>query len=265
MTTKNNRSTHLVTLEEAKRRGLDFAKPSEASCPYCGTALEPIGVIGLTGTLAWVGSVECECEGATKERERLQEEERRRREREKDAALARCGLKPRFKDARVDVASIAGYLDAFELSGGNGLYICGPSRAGKTYAASAMTKAFFNAGYSVILTTSLAMLDSIKESFDGNSRLGPTRFTGCDVLIIDDLGKENANSWVMTTLFQIVNARYEAMRPTIVTSQYTLDELKSRMSRSGERESAEAIVERLRETCVTITLPPRRNVGLMNK
>ena len=265
MTTKNNRSTHLVTLAEAKKRGLEFTEPSEAKCPYCNKPLEPIGVIGLTGSLTWVGSIECECEGARKERERIEEEERRRHEREVEAALSRCGLKPRFKDARVEVASIAAYLDAFELSTGVGLFICGPSRAGKTYAASAMTKAFYNAGYSVILTTSLAMLDSIKESFDGNSRLGPTRFTGCDVLIIDDLGKENANSWVMTTLFQIVNARYEAMRPTIITSQYSLDELKSRMSRSGERESAEAIIERLRETCRLITLPPRKNVGFANK
>ncbi len=69
----------------------------------------------------------------------------------------------------------------------------------------------------------------------------------------------------MGTLFQIINDRYENMKPTVVTSQYAPDALKSRMGRSGERESAEAIVERLKETCRLVVLPPRKNVGLMDK
>lgn len=259
-----NRSTHLITLEEAKSKGIDFAQPKETRCPFCDKPLDPIGIIGLSGSLTWVGSIECECEGAKAERKKAEDAERARQEREAQAALARCGLKPRFANAKVEIADIAKYLDSFDLSRGEGLYIWGPSRAGKTYAASAMTKAFHNAGYSVMLTTSLAMLDSVKESFDGNSKLGPTRFTSCDILIIDDIGKENANSWVMTTLFQIVNARYESVKPTIVTSQYSPDGLRKRMSRAGEHESAEAIVERLRETCTLVTLPPRKRVLLMD-
>lgn len=265
METQNEKGSNLYTLDEAKAAGIDFAEPKESRCEHCGEVLEPIGLLGFGGRFSWIGTKECDCDGAERERAEIEAARLRQIEADRKAEYARCGVKPRFMDAKVDNAEAALYLDSFELRSGIGLYIHGPSRAGKTYCASAMAKAFVSAGYSVILTTSLAMLDSIKESFDGNSKLGPSRFSGCDVLIIDDIGKENANAWVMTTLFQVINSRYESMKPTIVTSQYSPHELASRMSRSGERESATAIVERLKETCQLLTLPPRRNVHLMNK
>lgn len=265
METQNEKGSNLFTLDEAKAAGIEFSDPKESCCPHCGEALEPIGLMGFGNRFTWIGTRECECEGAEIERAEIEAAKQRQAEADRRAEFARSGVKPRFLDAKVDNAEAARYLDSFELARGVGLYIHGPSRAGKTYCASAMAKAFISAGYSVILTTSLEMLDTIKESFDGNSKLGPSRFSGCDVLIIDDIGKENANAWVMTTLFQVINSRYESMRPTIVTSQYSPYELTSRMSRSGERESATAIVERLKETCQLFTLPPRRNVHLMNK
>ena len=55
-------------------------------------------------------------------------------------------------------------------------------------------------------------------------------------------------------IFQIVNYRYEAMRPLIVTSQYDLAGLEKRIARQGEYESARAIVSRLRQMCHVIEL-----------
>lgn len=81
------------------------------------------------------------------------------------------------------------------------------------------------------------------------------RYTGCDLLILDDLGKEYGNSWVLTTIFQVVNVRYEDMRPIVVTSQYAPAALARRLGRAGERESAEAIASRLAEMCTPVPLP----------
>ena len=47
---------------------------------------------------------------------------------------------------------------------------------------------------------------------------------------------------------------FEAMRPLIVTSQYDLATLEKRISRRGERESARAIVSRLRQMCHEVHL-----------
>ena len=80
------------------------------------------------------------------------------------------------------------------------------------------------------------------------------RFASSDVLILDDLGKESASAWSASMIFQIVNYRYEAMRPLIVTSQYDLAGLEKRIARQGEHESARAIVSRLRQMCHEIKL-----------
>lgn len=253
----------VISATKAKELGIEADDPPEYLCPWCGKPLEPLGMSGFSGTFIWIGSEECDCEGAENERT----EQRRREAAEADkrhrAALARCGIKRRFLDARISHEGLSSYLNGFSTSPGIGLYIVGPSRAGKTYAASALAKAFCKSGYRTLMTTSLSMLDAVKASFDGDIKSGIARYASADVLIVDDLGKENANSWVMTTLFQIFNERYESVKPTIVTSQYEPDELKARMGRSGERESAEAIVERLKETCRLVRLPRRRNVNLM--
>ena len=69
------------------------------------------------------------------------------------------------------------------------------------------------------------------------------------------LFRSNGSGWALTTMFQVVNARYEGMRPIVVTSQYPLSKLAARLGRSGERESAEAIASRLYEMCDIVTLP----------
>ena len=53
------------------------------------------------------------------------------------------------------------------------------------------------------------------------------------------------------------------MLPTVFTSQYALPDLKRRMSRGGETESAKAIVSRIGEMCETVLLshPDRRRRG----
>lgn len=257
--------SRIITLASAKERGLEYEEPAERRCEWCGNLLDPIGLIGFNGKVIWIGAKECECDGACEERARAEEAERKRRAKAEAEALRRCGVKPRFAHAKVDRREIAEYLDAFDMRSGVGLYITGPSRAGKSHCATALAKAFFASGYSVLMTSSFSMLDEIKASYDAPSKQGVERYAGYDVLIIDDFGKENASSWVVGTLFQIINERYESMKPTVVTSQYAPDALKSRMGRSGERESAEAIVERLKETCRLVVLPPRKNVGLMDK
>lgn len=255
----------LITRAEAEALGIETPDVSDTVCKWCGRELEPLGMIGFNDAFIWIGYRECDCEGAANERAELERREAEEAALKQREGFIRCGIKRRFLDAKITHAGLSSFLNGFSDNPGIGLYIVGPSRAGKTYSASALAKAFCISGYRTLMTTSLAMLDAVKASFDGDIKSGISRYAACDVLIIDDLGKENANSWVMTTLFQIVNERYEAIKPTIVTSQYAPDELKARMSRSGERESAEAIIERLKETCKLVRLPKRRNVNLMEE
>ena len=46
-----------------------------------------------------------------------------------------------------------------------------------------------------------------------------------DLLHIDDLGAENRTEWVLEQLYSIVNARYEAERAIVATTNLMPDEL----------------------------------------
>lgn len=248
----------LITLNEAGKLDVKYDEPTQALCEWCKKQLEPFGVVTSDGRVIWLGTRSCDCDGAADQAKREEEARQKQQEQERRASLIRCGVKPRYLDANITVVGIANYLNTFDYKSGRGLYISGPSRAGKTYAASALAKAFHEKKYSIILISSLSMLDAVKASFDGDTKIGIVKFCACDILLIDDLGKENGNSWVMTTLFQVINERYENMLPTIVTTQYEPDTLIKRMSRQGEYESAVAIVERLKETCDLVRLPARK-------
>jgi DNA replication protein DnaC len=62
-----------------------------------------------------------------------------------------------------------------------------------------------------------------------------------DLLHIDDLGAEHRTDWVLEQLYSIVNARYEAERPIVATTNLMPDELSERL---GSR-----TVSRLVEIC----------------
>ena len=73
-----------------------------------------------------------------------------------------------------------------------------------------------------------------------------------DILVLDDLGSEKPSDWVREQLFVLINARYEAELPTIITSNYGTADLVDRL---GQR-----IVSRLIEmtTAITMTAPDYR-------
>lgn len=247
--------SHFITPGEAEERGLNAPKAGSAECPWCGHVLEPRGVM-LNGRVAWVAYEPCGCDGEAAAAKEEEARENEARERERKAKLIRSGVKKRYLGATVDEVEAQLYMERFGSDDGRGLYIHGNVGTGKTYLASALARMFIDAGYSVVLTTTLSMLEDIQDTYgkEASSLDAVLRFAGSDVLILDDFGKESASAWSASMLFQIVNHRYEAMRPLIVTSQYDLAGLEKRIARQGEYESARAIVSRLRQMCHVIEL-----------
>lgn len=168
----------------------------------------------------------------------------------------RAGIPKRFLGATVQHQDLIDYLESFEGSAGRGLYIYGSVGRGKSYSAAALANAFVDAGYRTVFTTASAMLERIKASFSGNGETDSviSRYAACDVLVLDDLGKEDAKEWSSNMMFLVINARYENMRPTIFTSNYSPQALSKRLGRKGETETAEAIASRLSETTIPIHL-----------
>ena len=76
------------------------------------------------------------------------------------------------------------------------------------------------------------------------------------LLVIDDIGKEPPTEWAISTIYNIINGRYEAYLPTMVTTNYDTEALIERMTpreTQGDM-TAWATIDRLMEMCRAITL-----------
>lgn len=66
------------------------------------------------------------------------------------------------------------------------------------------------------------------------------------LLILDDLGCEKITDWVLEKFYEIINTRYNHVRPVIITSNHSIPELAEKV---GDR-----IVSRLVEMCDIVEL-----------
>lgn len=260
---RETRPQVLMTPEEAIARGFAREAPPPVRCAHCGRPLRPLG-IPVFGSISWVSHEPCECDGSV--RERMEEEQRILEERavERERRLDRSGIPLRFRRAAPTEAQCIAYADAIAGSTSDGLFIHGPVGTGKTHNAAAVAIAASDRGLRTVFTSAIAIFSNIRETFDGggSSRRALERYASCEMLVLDDLGKESSSRWSLMTLFTIVNARYEGMRPTVITSQYTLGQLRARLASTGEAETAAAIVSRIAATCADVTLSgPDRRLG----
>lgn len=278
---------NVVTADEAKERGLRFRKPppDPEVCQFCGRILHPEGLVFDGEVYIWnPRQPRCICESAKKywkERDRQQKEEAERAEEEEQRKemqrrisilLSDSGIKKRFRQrtfanfrcdtpGRKHAYGIAKeYADNWQMhkARGDGIYIEGTNGTGKTHLAAAIALQLIGQGIPVICKTSGDLLLDIKRAFD-NPEIKEHQiidiYRKVDLLIVDDLGKEQCSDWSMSTLYTIFNDRYEDMKPTIVTTNYNTSGLINAMVPKGADDTKIiAIVSRLQETSAVITM-----------
>lgn len=261
------------------------APPEAGKCKYCGKTLEPQGIV--FGGEVWIWQpfpTRCDCPQAkayweeydrkkAMEKAAAEEQERRKAMQQRiERLLGRSGIKKRFQQrtfenfrrdtpGRQKNYTIAKeYADNFgyHRAKGDGLYIEGTNGTGKTHLAAAIALQLIGEGIPVICKTSSDLLMDIKKSFDDSS-VNEAQvldvYKRVDLLIIDDLGKEQCSDWSMSTLYSILNDRYEDMKPTIVTTNYNADALVSALTPKGfDNTKIVAIISRLRETSTVMTM-----------
>ena len=240
----------MLTPEDARELGLGPEAPEPYPCPHCGKQLERRG-INVGGRVLWVSHEPCGCPGEAEAARRqaaleAAEGEEKRRER-----LRKVDIGKRYFGATMDDPICAAFVESYAPREGMGLFIHGPVGTGKTYNASAVATTLALAGRGVVMTSALRILSDVQDTYSTgeSAKRELDRYLSCEILVLDDLGKESASRWSVMTLFDIVNTRYESMLSTIYTSQYSLESLQERLSRAHETETAKAIVSRIRETC----------------
>lgn len=123
------------------------------------------------------------------------------------------------------------YADKFEerLEIGGGMVMCGSPGTGKTHLAAAIANQVIESGRNVVFVSAMKALRRVKSTFGNNSIENEDdvirSFRQPDLLIIDEVGVQYGSDAEKLILFEILNGRYEDMRPTIVLSNLEEDDL----------------------------------------
>jgi DNA replication protein DnaC len=77
------------------------------------------------------------------------------------------------------------------------------------------------------------LLDHLRATFSPTSSITLDRLfdqvKSTPLLVLDDLGTESATPWAREKLFQLLNHRYAARLPTVITTSATIDEIDARL------------------------------------
>lgn len=110
----------------------------------------------------------------------------------------------------------------------------GVNGCGKTHLAAAIANYRLAQGKPVFFVVVPDLLDHLRSTFSPQSNISYDEFfegiKQCPLLILDDFGEQSATSWAQEKLYQLINYRYNARLPTVITSCFSLDEIEPRIS-----------------------------------
>lgn len=249
-----SRENSIATVEEG-----DYYKNDLLYCGKCHKPKERLIKSQFYGDFKVRDRCDCDLKREAEEADktRLSEEERQKQARARLAEQRRDRAFPdrRMKEWRFEVddktnaklSEVAQkYVDAFDAmrERGTGLLLYGGVGTGKTFISACIVNALIDRGFRCKMTnfarlsnTLIGMLDGKQEYID--------QLNNCDLLVIDDLASERDTEYMGEVVQMVIDSRYNAGLPLIVTTNLTAEQLKHPQDIRRER-----IYSRLFEMCV---------------
>lgn len=192
----------------------------------------------------------CKCEEKAIKKRRQQEAEQRQRE-----IMARRRVKSllvgQYERAKFDLTDLTGadksFIEAYQRlqkygeihsvarSNGYGVYLWGKCGVGKTHLSACLANRLLEKGCNVLFTNMLEVSRKIRETFknrygDENGSKIIKELTSVDFLFLDDFGTEQytkggKENWLQDEIYSVLNSRLTERKPTIFTSNYSIEEL----------------------------------------
>lgn len=179
----------------------------------------------------------CECRAKAKEAE----DERLRQEKEmkvvnalkgkslmdEQAAAAVFSNFRETKDNARNLRLCRRYAEHFDemVEKNQGLLLWGDVGTGKTFAAACIANYLLERRIPVVMTSFVKLLASMQGFREDEDKL-ITQLNRAKLLIIDDLGAERGTDFALEKVYNIVDSRYRAKKPVILTTNLTLKEMK---------------------------------------
>lgn len=112
---------------------------------------------------------------------------------------------------------------------GTSLIFTGNPGTGKTHLAVGIARKVMEQSGTAMYTRVIEIAQSVKETYSGNGRTERQvirSFSDPDLLIIDEVGRQYGTDAEKMYLFEVINARYEECKPTILISNLNINQLK---------------------------------------
>lgn len=225
---------------------------------YCGKCNTPKQcVVELFGQKRTVYCL-CKCEVEKRDGEKAEQE--RREKMQRIQRLRQTGFPEsdmqswtfeRDDGTNAKVTEIArNYVKHFDemLKRGKGLLLFGKVGTGKTFISACIANALIDAGHACLVTNFARLVNTIGGMFEGKQDYIDS-LNRYDLLVIDDLASERDTEYMGEIVQNIIDSRYRAGLPLIITTNLTADELKRPAEIRKQR-----IYSRLFEMCVPVEI-----------
>lgn len=226
----------------------DYIKNGVRYCGKCNTPKEKLMTYKGVSRLC---PINCECK-----QKRIQEEEEQER-REKKIEQMKRRRKEGFSDEDMIqwtfekddnqnpgvTNTMRKYVEEFEKfkEMGYGLLLYGSVGTGKTFAAAEVVNALIDKGYCCLMTNFSRIINTMWSIEDKQAYLDD--LNKYELLVIDDLSSERQTQYMQDMVFQIIDARYRANLPMIITTNVDATELQGDMMQTR-------VYNRLQERCL---------------
>ncbi len=113
------------------------------------------------------------------------------------------------------------------------LVLQGINGCGKTHLAAAIVNYRYQAGKPALFVVVPEFLDHLRYTFSPESKISYDQLfekvKTAPLLVLDDFGEQSTTPWAQEKLYQVINYRYNAQLPTVITTVCSLDEIESRI------------------------------------
>lgn len=154
--------------------------------------------------------------------------------------LEKAGIPPKYLGCSFDNFKIVNDVkqsfricrEYISAPAGN-LFLYGRCGTGKTHLAVAVARDLLLIGKEVLFTSVPRLLFEIRKAFKQDAydteAFYVEKYSSCPFLILDDFGLEKSTEWARQTIDYIIYERDNHLRPTVITSNLSLDEITEKM------------------------------------
>lgn len=205
----------------------------------------------------------CQCQVDANERRKEEEDHKRameRIERLRSASLIDDKLRnvrlctfQKDADNQKVYALAERYVEKFDemYQKRQGVLFWGTVGTGKSYTAACIANELLERNIPVIMTSFVKILQNIQGNPE-EEKVFMNRLNDARLLIIDDLGTERNTDYALEKVFNIIDSRYRAGKPLILTTNMTVKEMQDTTDIRYKR-----IYDRIFEMCFPVRVPGR--------